>query len=803
MGLDSVLPRATTASGRLLSDQNPRGGSSRHHLHSLMARRATPSIRTPLGNSILSQAAGPNHTFAAPVMMSSCPVNITDININSTILQDLLQGVELQPLLGQIPETMSGVISQALNDFIQAGINTELLAPGKDTDDPDNMKHEDGSDGTFTIGEDTDQMLMPSSDLIIERNSALSDLNGSEKIDPKGTIIDSNISLITDIITAVLDVLKARHQQELSYYIEMEILPILNEKIDNIIAECNERLNDFQREVAEAEERASVAANEINDSNRELEQNYEAAMIELNELAIIMNKFEKALTQLNDQQYYLQEEQLATCTVIEVDDASEEAAAKQAEKIEIVGARIKRIQSSIENATGRIRTILTQRCNIPEKVRAEFAITTIKEKLPEKLNGKPDPLIAAELTSFINKLISTYPEQLWSIVPTLHRLINIDHTAKGEFWDPPSLENGYSDVPYELQPYYASHNQRLFDVLTIMGSQAVQRAMSSFSTGDDDISLRRTSHASQADGISVLAWHMHYHEQSGYQIRAELQNYLNYAHGAFVDQDPVIAVTTIRKKLREAERLGIKLEYDMSCRRIVEVIRRRDVSFVSPMQQWITCPDPLKQNDCISYMDPLLAEIERIARNVTDVMPNLTDKHHKQAAALFTQFSSSVTDESCPPAKNANEGTTKQWTCPVKGCKNLIGASKRKQHLEKIKKAKSKGRRVAQVLCDHHLQELKKNGSIEYENGFVRNWHERENKKVNANVAESTPGSNASSIEEAVKKAVQDQFSQVATELKSTLEETNEQSEPEPEPEPELAEESFANMLAKALVNRK
>ena len=454
-----------------------------------MARRATPSIRTPLGNSIISQAAGPNHSFAAPVMMSSNPMNITDININSTILEDLLQGIELEPLLDQIPATMSNVISQALNDFISAGINTELLAPGKDTDQPELMKHEDGSDGTFTIGEDADQMLMPSSDLIIERNSALSELNGSEKIDPKGKIIDSNISLITEIITAVLDVLKVRHQQELSYYIETEVLPTLNEKIDNIIAECNARLSDFQREVAEAEERASVAATETNDSNRELEHNYETAMIELNELAIIMNKFEKALTQLNDQQYYLQEEQLDA--VIEVDDESEKAAAKQAEKIEIVGARIKRIQSSIENATGRIRTILTQRCNIPEKVRAEFAITTIKEKLPEKLNGKPDPLIAAELTSFINKLISTYPEQLWSIVPTLHRLINIDHTAKGELGDPPSLENGYSDVPYELQPYYASHNQRLFDVLTIMGSQAVQRAMSSFSTGDDDISLRR------------------------------------------------------------------------------------------------------------------------------------------------------------------------------------------------------------------------------------------------------------------------------------------------------------------------
>lgn len=173
-------------------------------------------------------------------------MNITDININSTILEDLLQGIELEPLLDQIPATMSGVISQALNDFISAGINTELLAPGKDTDQPEHMKHEDGSDGTFTIGEDADQMLMPSSDLIIERNSALSELNGSEKIDPKGKIIDSNISLITEIITAVLDVLKVRHQQELSYYIETEVLPTLNEKIDNIIAECNARLSDFQ-----------------------------------------------------------------------------------------------------------------------------------------------------------------------------------------------------------------------------------------------------------------------------------------------------------------------------------------------------------------------------------------------------------------------------------------------------------------------------------------------------------------------------------------------------------------------------
>lgn len=618
----------------------------------------------------------------------------------------------------------------------------------------------------------------------------------------------------------------------LNEIIERVLLPITNEKIQVLVDSCNERIETAQAEARAIVQRAiesadqqSIATAEVDDSEREIEDNFNHANSEINNLATLMHKFEQALSTLSDKQYQLQEQQLTECSIIEMeDDTDTRSSAELSKRIEAIGERITLIKSSIENVTGRIRTVLTMRCNIPEKVRAEFAISTIKEKLPEKLNGKPDPLVAEELTSFINKLIATYPEQLWSIVPTLHRLINMDHTenTKGDRWTPPTLKNCYTDVPYNLQPYYASHSQRLFDVLTIMGSQAVQRAMSSFSTGDDDVSLKRTSQADHGDGVSVLAWHLHYHEQSGYQIRAELQNYLNYAHGAFVDKDPVEAVKAIRKKLREAERLGIKLEYDMSCRRIVEVIRRRDVSFVSPMQQWITCPDPTKQNDCISFMDPLLAEIERIARNVTDVMPNLTDKHHKQAAALFTQFSSAVSEDQSQSQQNGSKSEqnggkqngNKQWTCPVKGCRHVFSGKAVATHKEKIKKAKAnKGRRVAQLLCDFHLAELKKNGSVEYENGFVRNWHERKS-KADANVAEAeseskgnsqsnkssnSTGSNASSMEDAIKKAIDERLTQVASDLGSIIEDAG----PEPEPEPAAAEESFAETLAKAIANRR
>ena len=54
---------------------------------------------------------GPNQTFAAPVMMSSSPMNITDFNVNPSILEDILQGIEIKPLLEQIPAEMSAVDS--------------------------------------------------------------------------------------------------------------------------------------------------------------------------------------------------------------------------------------------------------------------------------------------------------------------------------------------------------------------------------------------------------------------------------------------------------------------------------------------------------------------------------------------------------------------------------------------------------------------------------------------------------------------------------------------------------------------
>ena len=91
----------------------------------------------------------------------------------------------------------------------------------------------------------------------------------------------------------------------------------------------------------------------------------------------------------------------------------------------------------------------------------------------------------------------------------------------------------------------------------------------------------------------------------------------------------------------------------------------------------------------------------------------------------------------------------------------------------------------------------------------MRNWHERKQSGASANVAETTEkdktttktgateNATAVNLEDAIKKAIDERLAKVKNELGSMI------AAAEAEPEPAPVEESFAGMLAKAIVNRK
>ena len=401
------------------------GATSRQHLHSLMARRATPSIRLPSGSPIIPLAAELDESFTTSHLEID-PIKIDDIKTYSNVIvKDLYTGLEMSKFVDCKTTALSDVVSDVLNDFIRAGVRGQLFAPGEKAE-PTQMVLDDGSEGNITTMDPTDgnEMMMPSGQLILQRNAAIQAAADEIPFDPLGLIEQAVNQVYSDALEAAKET-SARMMTDitaikLNEIIERVLLPITNDKIQALVDSCNERIETAQDEARAIVQRAiesadqqSIATAEVDDSEREIEDNFNHANSEINNLATLMHKFEQALSTLSDKQYELQEQQLTECSIIEMDDNTDtRSSAELSKRIEAIGERITLIKSSIDNVTGRIRTVLTTRCNIPEKVRAEFAISTIKEKLPEKLNGKPDPLVAAELTSFINKLISTYPEQL-------------------------------------------------------------------------------------------------------------------------------------------------------------------------------------------------------------------------------------------------------------------------------------------------------------------------------------------------------------------------------------------------------
>lgn len=634
--------------------------------------------------------------------------------------------------------------------------------------------------------------------MILARVNSLFTIVGEEHDDVLNTAIDSTLTTIDTEVT----------------------------NANNLITAIHSRVTVLTAKLEDAEEAASVIDDVAPDHNEHL---YERAMSGLCEFADMMEKYEAAADVYKAKYYEIQQVELLGVDAEGVQsmlDSIDTSAPLLKSKLQILSDKITAVEASIISLNKNIRTVLTSYCNIPERVRQEQTISTTTIKLPDKLaNGKPDPLVAEELVTVMIRLMCTYPDQLWAIIPALTRLVNdeVSDASNTEPWIPPLLESNYAEIPQQLFTFYVQHNKRLYDTLLNINRQAVQRALSTFSTGDDSASRKRTTLAHKDDGISVIMWHIHYHEQSGYQIRCELASYLSYAHGAFSDGDPLQAVAAVRKKLNQAVRLKIKIEYDMTIRRIAEVLRRRDVAFQGPMTDWMSCQDMSKQSDCISMFDPFLAEIERAARNVADVLPSLNDKTNKQARALFAQFSNTVSESFNEPPSNrgggggggggggkpkrqqSGGGDSKQWTCPVKDCGAIISATDQAGHLEKIKKAKSSGRRVAQILCRDCLTKLKTNGSVEYESGSIRKWHE---KTGSANVAEVETGDKPKKKQpkkteppsafdmEAVSKLLDERFAQMATAVQSV----HEAAEPEPEPAP--APESFSMQIAKAIVSR-
>jgi len=206
-----------------------------------MARRATSSIRLPSGtriSSIINPAAGLDESIMAQPEIRVNPIDISDFNINMN-MQDEFTGIDLTKIIYIQPEVAPDVVHDILNEFTRAGVRTKLFAPGESYE-PEDLMNPDGSDGNIIVADgDGNEFTMPSSASVVKQNATLQ----AEPLDPVGAINEAAkaecLRLTQEAQHVSAQLMAEVTEIKLNSIIVEEILPVLNDKLQQIVQDCN------------------------------------------------------------------------------------------------------------------------------------------------------------------------------------------------------------------------------------------------------------------------------------------------------------------------------------------------------------------------------------------------------------------------------------------------------------------------------------------------------------------------------------------------------------------------------------
>ena len=478
---------------------------------------------------------------------------------------------------------------------------------------------------------------------------------------------------------------------------------------------------------------------------------YERVMQELNNISLQIFDSEEILERLKHKQAFLNQAWRESVNKwLDEDNGAEPEGDTSTRHLTQVQSRIEAVTKTLASFRDSIRNILVSSYSIPSKVKAENAITLSKIILPPNLGDSPNPVTAQLLVSILRATFHSYPCQQWAIMPVAERMFS-EKIGINKMWSPPSLLINYKGIPPKILPYFTQQNKILYELMDNSNYQAVHMTFSQLSTGGD-VSDTQSTQATKFDGLAVIAWFLHYHEQSGYQARSKLRDVFMFAYGGFTTGDPVKRVKALRQHIEAAKRLQIQIDYGGSVRRIAETLRRRDPAFVVPMSQWMKCPNKMVELDALGTLDVFLGDVERIARNLTEESRSLTDHHSKMAAANFNAFYGVLTGSS-PNKEHEDEKIDqpstqdvqdKRWICAAHGCKQPVPPDVQ----SRAQKSRAKGGKIIASLCKQCFTQLLQDKQVKLKTGKIRHLQTRSNHpyKQRALAIESTQDEDSTTI---------------------------------------------------------
>ena len=281
-------------------------------------------------------------------------------------------------------------------------------------------------------------------------------------------------------------------------------------------------------------------------------------------------------------------------------------------------------------------------------------VKSLTQLLPNGVEKSSGYQLGVAAKQFCRDRIETY----YPIYHIIERIVDDFDTKTKEHWMPPCKEDNGAVLAWTGEDMYS------VDAALIPGMQAASESLYDAWKGTvgEDLCLRfrqqnergvysmtdTTFRVPKGDGIMLvfaLMTRLHdVHSDHIQDVIAEMHNvWVLFAKGSVLD-----ACTKVRKLIEQCMELGIQMEWQLTGRRIIQVLTGRNAGIATDVRTMMKGPttDPTSPtSECLSYLEELCTKVERSVAGMQHDLPAAPKAVYKAFMGRLTLIESKMLDQ--------------------------------------------------------------------------------------------------------------------------------------------------------------
>ena len=200
-------------------------------------------------------------------------------------------------------------------------------------------------------------------------------------------------------------------------------------------------------------------------------------------------------------------------------------------------------------------------------------------------------------------------KKYYAIIPMIRRIAGDLDASTGTYFQPPTMsDNGYASIDEVFRSVFTSQSREFFDEIWVHLSEELRLLlMRTFNYGvDQQLKFKCPEH----DGVSAFFALLSQFRPQGAHYRDQLEKHFEEASEHFSHGNPLGKIEFLRTKLKEVNRLGVKLRWNKTGKLVVLVLGRIDAEYSDALKDWKNASKVSDLEDCAADIEVLFNDIE-------------------------------------------------------------------------------------------------------------------------------------------------------------------------------------------------